>query len=317
MASNHKDQDTCTCENPLPVITPVIEVTDENSKPVVTIPRQTGKSDLKTNCSIHAHASHLPSEKNTPNTSVTAVHSCSESTTSVEDHVGMKDNRQISVLSNDSGLAEDELSPQVSTSSVLDSLLTADALKRPNHLGIKTSSADECSDTESPRFVTAPSSLRSSGDSLSSIERESPRLPLRKNGEQRHKRNRKRSQTEPNASALQTLQEVHYLGDDGEEVLKATLKNHAVDFRDSTDWRMLLAHLVKFDLVNNYERDFLNCEYRLNIDKSNKFYFTMLSGKGPTAYRKLYLALREEKTHAGHVHLVKIMTDELDWQRKT
>ena len=316
MASNHKDQDTCRCENPLPVITPAIEVTDENSKHVLTIPRQTGKSDLKTNCSINVRASHLPSE-NTPN-SLATVHSCSESTTSVEDHVGMKDNRQISVLSNDSGIPEDELSPQVSTSSIqLDSLSTADALKRPNHLGIKTSSADECSDTESPRFVTAPSSLRSSGDSLSSIERESPRLPRRKNDEQRHKRNRKKSRTEPNASALQTLQEVHYLGDDGEAVLKATLKNHAVDFRDSTDSRMLLAHLVKFDLVNNYERDFLNCEYRLNIDKSNKFYFTMLSGKGPTAYRKLYLALREEKTHAGHVYLVKIMTDELDWQRKT
>ena len=101
------------------------------------------------------------------------------------------------------------------------------------------------------------------------------------------------------------------LGEDAEESLKATIKKHSVEFRDSTDWRMLLAHLVRRDLVSPCDIDLLNCDYRTDVDKSNNFYFTTLDKKGSFAYRKLYLALREEKTHAGHVHLVKIMTDEL------
>ena len=96
-----------------------------------------------------------------------------------------------------------------------------------------------------------------------------------------------------------------------EEVFKDAVKSHADDFCKSTEWRMLLAHLVKRDLVDSDDCSFLNSD-RSPLTKSNDFYFTTLTTKGPTAYRKLYLALREEKTHAGHVHLVKIMTHHMN-----
>ena len=261
----------------------------ENQQPLVQpMNRQIAMSDLK-----QEDPKSQPTADQVP-----SVHSM---------HGPLEDSHQVSVISVDSGY---ELSPKTSRSDIeIESQSSSDTIeRRPKFLEIKQTkaasvSSSDCSDTDSPshRFFTAPTSRKSSSDSSSSID--DPSKP--------RQRPILRRRTEPNASALQILQEVLDLGEGAEEVLKITLQYHAVDFRDSTDWKMLLAHLVKVDLVSTHESEFLSCELRTNIDKSNNFYCARLPGKGPTAYRRLYIALKEEKTHCGHVHLVEMMTKEL------
>ena len=91
-----------------------------------------------------------------------------------------------------------------------------------------------------------------------------------------------------------------------EALLKQTMRDRAADFRQYTDFSILHAHLVEEHLVNASESEFLNKECYTHTEKANKFFFEILERKGPTAYRTFYYALRAEKQHKGHEHLVEL-----------
>ncbi len=100
----------------------------------------------------------------------------------------------------------------------------------------------------------------------------------------------------------QDLEEIY------ESVLKQVVADKASVFRDTLDFKVLLAHLFEHKLVHTDECEFLNSQGFTNLDKANKFLFEILSKKGSNAYRCFYYALSQEKQHKGHDELVELMT---------
>ncbi len=98
------------------------------------------------------------------------------------------------------------------------------------------------------------------------------------------------------------------LDDEHEFVLRQTVTKNAVFFRDTLNFKVLLAHLIELSLVHMSEAEFLNSQGPTSMDKANKFLFEILGSKGTKAYRCFYYALKQEDQHKGHKELVDIMT---------
>ena len=112
--------------------------------------------------------------------------------------------------------------------------------------------------------------------------------------------------------AVKLARHERQLGEDSETILKQAVRLNAVDFRNCTDFKMLAVHLFAKDLVHPGEQEYLNSPYISQIQKANRFYAEILDRKGPEAYRSFYYALKGEKEHKGHEHLVELLEQALD-----
>ena len=130
------------------------------------------------------------------------------------------------------------------------------------------------------------------------------------------KRMPRRSSTESSLSeatirvAIEKLES--QLGENAEVILKWCVKQHAADFRNYTDFTMLVIHLHSENLVHSGEKEYLNSPYHTQVQKANRFYLEILDRKGPEAYRSFYYALKAEKKHKGHEDLLKKLEQALD-----